>query len=153
MTFSTFDNTERMRIDQHGNIGIGIKTPSEKLAVNGNIRAKEIKVEAINWPDFVFEDGYKIRPLEDLELYIKVNKHLPDVPSANEVENGGVELGRLNNVLLKKIEELTLHVINIEKENLNLKMAVKFNSDLELRVQQTEKILNELKNNLSKKNE
>ncbi|MDQ0638317.1 hypothetical protein QF042_001882 [Pedobacter sp. W3I1] len=99
-----------------GNVGIGILNPNEKLAVNGIIRAREVKVEATNWPDYVFEEGYKVGKLEALESYIKVNKHLPEIPSAKEIEANGVELGEMNKLLLKKIEELTLHLIEVNKK-------------------------------------
>jgi hypothetical protein len=98
-----------------GNVGIGITNPAERLAVNGVIRAREIKVESINWPDYVFEKNYQIASLGDLEKYIKANKHLPEMPSAKEVENNGVELGDLVKKLLKNQEELTLHLIAQEK--------------------------------------
>lgn len=100
-----------------GNVGIGTATPNEKLAVNGKIRAKEIKVEASNWPDYVFEKGYKIVQLEELERYIQANKHLPEIPSAKEVESNGIELGQMNKILLKKVEELTLMLIDQNKKN------------------------------------
>ena len=100
----------------NGNVGIGIATPYEKLSVNGNIRAKEIKVEASNWPDYVFEKGYKIVKLEDLESYIKANKHLPDMPTAKDIEANGLELGEMVKMQQKKIEELTLHLIEKEKQ-------------------------------------
>ena len=100
----------------NGNVGIGTPTPTEKLSVNGKIRAKEIKVETSNWPDYVFEADYKVESLATLESYIKANKHLPDVPSAKDVVANGVELGEMNKILLKKIEELTLHLIEKEKK-------------------------------------
>ncbi|NMN37159.1 hypothetical protein [Pedobacter sp. SG918] len=104
----------------NGNLGLGTTdTKGFKLAVNGKIRAHEIKVEATNWPDYVFEEGYKVETLEGLESYIKVNKHLPDIPDAKEVKENGVELGEMNKLLLKKIEELTLYVIELKKENLD----------------------------------
>jgi hypothetical protein len=103
------------RLYINGNVGIGTNSPREKLSVNGNIRAKEIKVEASNWPDYVFEDAYRIGTLKELESYIKVNKHLPEVPTATEMEANGVALGEMNKVLLKKIEELTLHLIEQHK--------------------------------------
>jgi hypothetical protein len=99
-----------------GDIGIGTTTPREKLTVNGKIRAKEIKVEATNWPDYVFKSDYKLNTLPELEAYIKSNGHLPEVPAAAEVEKEGVALGEMNKILLKKIEELTLHLIEKDKE-------------------------------------
>lgn len=100
----------------NGNLGLGTTdTKGFKLAVNGNIRAKEIKVDASNWPDYVFEDGYKVGKLEELESYIKAYKHLPEMPGATEVESNGVELGTLVKKLLKNQEELTLHLIAQQK--------------------------------------
>ncbi|MFC1226710.1 hypothetical protein ACFE6N_23100 [Pedobacter sp. BG31] len=99
-----------------GNVGIGITNPGEKLSVNGNIRAREIKVEATNWPDYVFEDDYDVGTLNGLESYIKANKHLPDMPSAKEVAANGLELGEMVKIQQKKIEELTLHLISLDKK-------------------------------------
>ncbi|WP_420319187.1 hypothetical protein [Ekhidna sp.] len=98
-----------------GNVGIGTTTPSHKLEVNGTIRSQEVKVEATNWPDYVFEPDYNLRTLEETEAYIQSNKHLPEIPSAKEMEANGVQLGEMNMLLLKKIEELTLHTIEQEK--------------------------------------
>lgn len=100
---------------QEGNVGIGTDAPREKLSVNGKIRAQEIKVETANWPDYVFADDYQQQTLPELEQFIKKNKHLPEVPSAKEVEQNGVALGEMNKILLKKIEELTLHLIEKDK--------------------------------------
>lgn len=99
-----------------GNVGIGLTNPTEKLEVNGKIRAKEIKVETSGWPDYVFSPSYKKMPLAELEKFIQKNGHLPEIPSAKEVELNGVELGEMNKLLLKKIEELTLHLIEQGKE-------------------------------------
>lgn len=112
---SVWDN-ERLRITQNGNVGIGTTNPTEKLSVNGKIRAHEIKVKATGWPDYVFEDSYQPSSLAELEKYIKLNRHLPDVPSAKVISENGVELGEMNKLLLKKIEELTLHLIEKEKQ-------------------------------------
>lgn len=107
-----------------GNIGIGTIAPKEKLSVNGKIRAQEVKVETSNWPDYVFEEDYKLPSLADLETYLKKNKHLPEIPTAKEVESKGVQVGDMINKLLKKNEELTLHAIENDKKRLVLEEKV-----------------------------
>lgn len=98
-----------------GKVGIGMLNPTDKLSVNGNIRAKEIKVENGNWPDYVFDPAHVSMPLIDVERFIKENKHLPEIPSAKEVHESGVNLGEMNAKLLKKIEEMTLYMIEQHK--------------------------------------
>ncbi|WP_437921168.1 hypothetical protein [Sphingobacterium sp. LRF_L2] len=98
-----------------GNVGIGTTTPAEKLAVNGNIRAKEIKVEATNWPDYVFSPDYALKPIGEVRDFIVENGHLPEVPKASEVEENGLSVGEMNKLLMKKIEELTLYIIDLEQ--------------------------------------
>jgi len=105
-----------------GNVGIGTNDPQSKLAVDGTIRATEIKVmEVIGAPDYVFEADYNLRTLEATKAYIEENKHLPEIPSAAEMEANGIELGDMNMRLLKKIEELTLYMIEINKQVQELK--------------------------------
>lgn len=116
---------ESMRITRNGNVGIGTTTPSNKLEVNGTIRSKEVKVEASPWPDYVFKDSYKLPSLKEVKSYINKNKHLPDVPSAKEVESDGVKLGEMNAILLKKIEELTLYQIQLMEELESVKEELK----------------------------
>ncbi len=99
-----------------GNVGIGIINPSEKLSVNGKIRAKEIKVEAANWPDYVFTPDHEKLSLTELNAYIRTNRHLPEIPSAKEIESDGLSLGEMNARLLKKVEELTLYLIEKDEE-------------------------------------
>ena len=118
--FYSFNNASQekqlLRILGNGNVGIGTSMPTELLSVNGNIRTREIKVETTNWPDYVFEEDYQVGKLEELESYIKTNKHLPDMPTAKEAESNGVDLGDLVKKLLKNQEELTLHVVAQEKK-------------------------------------
>jgi hypothetical protein len=106
----------RMIVTKTGDVGIGTETPDAKLAVNGVIHSKEVVVDLIGWPDYVFESDYKLMPLEQLEKSIQQNKHLPNIPSATEVEKNGVHLGEMNKKLLQKIEELTLYIIELNKE-------------------------------------
>ncbi|WP_443938790.1 hypothetical protein [Pedobacter sp. MW01-1-1] len=99
----------------NGNLGIGTLNPAEKLSVNGKIRAREIKVETANWPDYVFRPEYELPTLAEVEKCIKTNGRLPDMPSAKEVEANGLELGELVKQQQKKIEELTLYLIEQNK--------------------------------------
>lgn len=104
-----------------GNVGIGTTTPTQKLSVNGTVRAKEVVVETAGWSDYVLAKGYALAPLSEVEQHIQKEGHLPGIPSAAEVAEKGVGLGEMQAKLLAKIEELTLHVIAIEKENKLLK--------------------------------
>lgn len=111
--------------DKNGNVAIGTTTPgSYKLTVEGTIGARRIKVAQGNWPDYVFAPEYKLPTLGEVEDYIKVNKHLPDVPSAKEVEKEGLDLGEMNKRLLQKMEEMTLYMIELNKQNLQLKNEI-----------------------------
>jgi hypothetical protein len=115
------DAQERMRIDNAGNVGIGTLTPTEKLTVAGNVSAREIKVIATAGADFVFDEDYNLSSLKNLETFIVANKHLPEIASAKEMVNNGLNLGEFNIKLLQKIEELTLHLIRQQKEIDDLK--------------------------------
>ncbi|WPU94011.1 hypothetical protein SNE25_00535 [Mucilaginibacter sabulilitoris] len=120
MRFYTGNNggsspVERMVIDNRGYIGIGTATPKETLSVNGNIRSKQIKVETANWPDYVFQKDYQLPSLTDVKTYIEQNKHLPEVPSEQEIAREGLNLGEMNKLLMKKVEELTLYLIEQNK--------------------------------------
>ncbi len=87
------------------------------LYVEGGIRATTVKVDAYStWPDYVFETNYDLMSLKLTEKYILANKHLPGVPSAKEVQEDGIELAEMNAILLQKIEELTLHLIELQKQ-------------------------------------
>ena len=122
-----------------GNIGIGTNNPgttklavngsvsssalavsgaitSTSLSVNGKITSKEVEVTLSGWPDYVFDSEYKLKPLSEVEAFIKENKHLPGIKPATEIEKNGLEIGEMNKQLMQKVEELTLYVIQLQKE-------------------------------------
>lgn len=84
---------------------------SGKLEVNGFIRAQEVKIENTNWPDYVFDKDYHLPSLSEVAKHIELNKHLPGIPSAREVEESGINLSEMNAKLLQKIEEMTLYML------------------------------------------
>jgi hypothetical protein len=107
-----------MRITAAGDVGIGTNdTKGYKLAVNGEAIATKMVVKLHNlWPDYVFYKNYELKPLHEIEKFISENHHLPGVPSADEVEKNGLDLGDTQARLLKKIEELTLYLIEQNKQ-------------------------------------
>ncbi|MGN6437505.1 MAG: hypothetical protein ACTHMM_13275 [Agriterribacter sp.] len=112
------NGVERMMIATNGNVGIGtqnVNNPDYKLFVEAGVRTRKVKVDQATWPDYVFDNGYKLRPLQEVENFIEANKHLPDVPSATQIKKDGLNLGENQAVLLRKIEELTLYAIQQEK--------------------------------------
>ena len=120
---------EVFRITEYGSVGIGTTNPDSKLTVNGTIHSTEVKVDLnVPGPDYVFEEDYNLRSLEETEAYIKENKHLPEIPSAKEMEANGLELGEMNMLLLKKVEELTLYLIQSNKEKEELSQQLKANA-------------------------
>lgn len=116
-TFTDNGAVIAIKATENGNVGIGTATPNAKLAVNGKIRAHEIKVETANWPDYVFAKEYQLPTLRETEKHIKEKGHLPGIPSAAEVKANGVNLGEMNEKLLQKIEELTLHLIKMKEHS------------------------------------
>jgi len=93
-----------------------------RLAVNSGILCEELKVMAdVPSSDFVFEPNYNLKPLSEVEAYVTENKHLPDVPSAKEFKENGYKVGEMDNLLLQKIEELTLYIIDLQKQIEELK--------------------------------
>ena len=123
-----FKNTGDILFNNTGAFGVGMGTtaiPSGvKMAVNGKINCKEVEVTLTGWSDFVFAEDYQLRTLEEVEEYINENNHLPDVPSEKEVLENGVNVGEMNSTLLRKIEELTLYMIELKKENEQMKAQI-----------------------------
>ena len=91
--------------------------------VDGTIYAKEIRVQTNVWSDFVFDSNYNLRPLSEVESFINKNKHLPEIPSANQVIEEGIDVAKMNALLLQKVEELTLYVIELNKELQEMKKS------------------------------
>ena len=130
-----------MKVQNNGNVGIGTTNPgSYKLAVAGKIAATgEVKVfvdGTTTFPDYVFDPSYKLPTLEETEKYVKENHHLPEVPSAAEIEKEGMSLNGMNVILLKKVEELTLHLIEMKKGSEAIR---KENEELKKRLEKLEK--------------
>jgi len=133
----------RMTITKAGVVGIGTATPCTGstsnclLAVKGSVRANEVIVDT-GWSDYVFDADHKIAPLSEVEDYIAQNHHLPDMPSAKEVAESGVSVGEMQSKLLAKIEELTLHMIELEKRSTKLEKEntelVQRNRDISARI-------------------
>ena len=120
-------------------------TGNHKLAVEGSIGAREIKVESKGWSDFVFEENYELPTLIDVENHINEKGHLKDIPSAKEIEKNGFLLGEMDAKLLQKIEELTLYTIDQEKEIQQLKNNNTDSAKKELEIDSLQKEIEELK--------
>ncbi|WP_257668268.1 hypothetical protein [Parapedobacter tibetensis] len=113
---SPYNSKLGLYILPNGNTGIGTIDPQAKLAVDGNILAKEVKVKTdITVPDYVFEPDYELPTLQYIESYVKEHKHLPEIPSAADIQRDGLDLAEMNLLLLKKVEEITLLLIEKEK--------------------------------------
>jgi hypothetical protein len=116
-------------------VGIGTANPKYKLDVAGSIRANEIKVNTTG-ADFVFAPNYKLRPLSEVESFIKQNLHLPEIATAAEMQNDGVNLSEMQTKLLQKVEELTLYIIKqeatIQQQNIQLQKIVELEKELKL---------------------
>jgi hypothetical protein len=115
----SFENgaAETVRFDANGNVGIATTdTKGYKLAVNGSAIATAMWVKNFtDWPDYVFKTGYRLPALNEVKTYIDANHHLPDVPTEQDVKQNGLNLGEMNRVLVKKVEELTLYMIEQDK--------------------------------------
>lgn len=123
-----FLNTGNTNFNGTGAVGIGMGTTAipagAKVAVAGKVVCKEIEVTLTGLPDFVFNKDYKLMSLYDVENFINSNNHLPGVPSQQEVVSKGLNLGDMNATLLQKVEELTLYMIQLQKENDALKTRI-----------------------------
>lgn len=134
---STNNGNNFLFLNNNGQVGMGVDpvdfsnpaTSNFRLHVRDGIITEKVKVELIaNWPDFVFEDDYKMRTLKEVEEFIKANKHLPGVPSEQDVLENGINLGEMDATLLRKIEELTLYIL---KQNEKLETLTERLHDLE----------------------
>jgi hypothetical protein len=158
-------NTNVMSLLSSGNIGIGTTTPKAqldvnqnvaigldlttvypvgyKLAVGGNIIAEKVKVrkQSAGWPDFVFKKDYKLMTLPEIEAFVNKNSHLPEIPSASEIEKDGQDLGEMNRLLLKKVEELTLYIINQDKEITKLRTTSEAIATLQKQIDELKTII------------
>lgn len=144
---------ERVVVNKDGKVGIGTTTTgNHRLAVEGSIGAREIKVEASGWSDFVFEKDYYLPPLKEVENYIKLKGHLKDIPSAKEVERNGFYLGEMDAKLLQKIEELTLYAIAQEKKLQSQEKKIKTLQSQNARIEKLEEENKKLKTLLDKVN-
>ncbi len=132
-------NSDKVVIKRSGNVGIGTMNPDSKLTVKGKIHAEEVKIDlSVPAPDYVFKEDYDLKTIEEVQQYIQDQGHLPNIPSATELETNGVELGMMNMKLLEKIEELTLYTIAQEKQ---LKNQKEINKTLETRLAKLEQLL------------
>lgn len=118
--FTTTSQTEdwatvKAIIKNNGNVGIGTENPDAKLTVNGEVHAKEVRVDLAIWPDYVFKQDYNLPTIAQAEQHIKEKGHLINMPSAEVVESKGLELGEMTRLQQEKIEELTLYIIELNK--------------------------------------
>ncbi|MBL0743094.1 hypothetical protein [Chryseolinea lacunae] len=127
-------NTTAFIVKGTGYVGIATANPDAYLTVNGDVHAKSVRVDLnVAGPDYVFESDYKLPSLFELNAFIQQNKHLPEVPSAKEMEKNGLDLGDMNLILLKKVEELTLYTIQQQKDILaQMEMIKNQQRELEL---------------------
>jgi hypothetical protein len=117
MSFCTYNGVETIWFQPNGHIGLRVRYPSALLGVNGNITAHKAWVQETGWPDYVFQPSYTLLPLTGVAQYLKQYAHLPGVPSATVIEQDGLDIGSMQKILLKKIEETTLYLIELDKEN------------------------------------
>lgn len=127
-------------VNHLGDIGIGTTNPDSKLTVKGDVHAEEVKIDlSVPAPDYVFKEDYVLRDLKELQEYIKKHGHLPNIPSAKEMEANGVELGTMNMKLLEKIEELVLYTLQQEEKLADKEERIQ---NLEKRLERLETLMN-----------
>lgn len=123
-----FDGDARINGKTHINtltIGTPTLPTGYKLAVDGKIICEEVYVRISDeWPDYVFEEQYQLKPLNEVEKYIAKHKHLPNVPDAKSIEAEGISIGEMQKIQMQKIEELTLYLIELKNENEALKKQI-----------------------------
>ena len=127
------------RLYVNGNVGIGTTTTDAKLTVAGNIHSREVKVSVDAGADFVFDQQYPLNPLDSLEKFVIKNKHLPEIASAKEMQERGMNLSEMNIKLLQKVEELTLYIIDQKKSMDDLKEIVNSQNKKILKLENTSK--------------
>ncbi|WP_143167264.1 tail fiber protein [Mucilaginibacter sp. OK098] len=140
-SYASLSYTTGLYLNLAGNVGIGTTTPDQKLTVNGTIHSKSVVVDANIFPDYVFNKDYALPSLTEVKTYIDQNHHLPDVPSAAEVEKNGLNLGEMNKVLVQKVEELTLYLI---EQNKHLADQQKTNQSQQKQIDEMKKSLDKL---------
>lgn len=132
----TFDRTNACTFFKNGSLAIGAidfnnhlaRPAGYRLFVKDGIMTEKLKIALVNssqWADFVFNKDYKLMPLGQVEKFVKANHHLPGIPSANEVAENGIDVAQMESKLLQKVEELTLYMIELKKENEELKKRMK----------------------------
>ncbi|MEZ2339426.1 hypothetical protein AB6735_27535 [Mucilaginibacter sp. RCC_168] len=107
-----------------GNVGIGQTNPQNKLDVNGTMHAKAVIIDLNGWSDYVFKKEYQLPSLSEVKSYIDQNQHLPEIPSEQEMIKKGLDVSEMNKLLMKKVEELTLYLIEKDKELKELQQRV-----------------------------
>jgi hypothetical protein len=127
-SYDTLYSSLNLFLGKTGNVGIGTTSPDHQLDVNGTARAEEIIVETTG-ADFVFQDDYDLRSLEEVEAYIQEHGRLPEIPSAEQMQAEGMQVGDMQTRLLQKIEELTLYLIEQEKRDLQHREQIRLQQE------------------------
>lgn len=154
-SYASLSYVTGLYMNTSGNVGIGTTAPGTyQLAVNGTIHSKAVIIDLIGWPDYVFKKDYKLMPLAQVKSYIDQNRHLPDMPTYKEVAKNGVNVGKTEAVLLKKIEELTLYMIEQQKVSREQEKRIKKQRNSLLKennqIENMQKELDKLKKSIKK---